>query len=640
MIPFGQTVPRCASGAKRCLTAFATLTLMTALADPAFAQPGPLFCRTDYGLDYGIGPATNLVIADLNNDGKPDFVVGAGYGIDVALGNGDGTFQPFASFIPSGPGVNAFGTLAPIAADFDGDGNPDLVLYSASGIVILPGKGDGTFGPGRLITTTLPTAVHLQVADLNGDGRPDLVVLSNNNLPQLTNVSALLNNGADTFSSRTVFSLPALENLAGVAVADFNRDGVPDLAVVTEILFEGPPPPVVSHVYIALGKGDGSFSSPIAALALNQTSNFITAADFNHDGTPDLALEGGMTLIFLGNGDGSFRTAPAVNFGGENPGSIAVADWTRSGNPGLGIYSILTPPGVKILEGNGDGTFYAAGTAAFDPNSPAAFQFASADLNGDGLPDLVALVGTGVSVLLNAGVSPPLSFVPVSAASGITSVAAGSIAAIYAQFPFSATQSNSTLPVPVQLAGVTVDISDSAGVTRPAPLFYVSPTQINLEIPADTAPGKAVITVASSGSPVMGSAFVRDVIPAIFTFAGSLYPAAYTVTFGPDNQPQPPLLVASCDSSGCVAVPIPRAAGSRVFLELFATGIRTYVSPVVVLLNQEEGSQTLAAEYAGAQGELGLDQVNVEITNLPIGPYRLVLNVDGLVSNTVLFTIE
>src|ERR1700683_4972295 len=92
------------------------------LAHPASAQTGPLFSRADYNLDYFISGSTGLIIADLNNDGRLAFVVGAGYGIDVAMGNGDGTFQPFKSFVPTGAGVNASATLASFAADFDGDG--------------------------------------------------------------------------------------------------------------------------------------------------------------------------------------------------------------------------------------------------------------------------------------------------------------------------------------------------------------------------------------------------------------------------------------------------------------------------------------------------------------------------------------
>ena len=93
-------------------------------------------------------------------------------------------------------------------------------------------------------------------------------------------------------------------------------------------------------------------------------------------------------------------------------------------------------------------------------------------------------------------------------------------------------------------------------------------------------------------------------------------------------------------------MPIPRPAGSRVFLELFATGIRNHVSPVVVSLNErQQGSQSLVPTYAGEQGQFeGLDQVNVEITNLPVlpsgGPYNLVLKMDGVVSNPVRFAVE
>jgi uncharacterized protein (TIGR03437 family) len=626
-----------------CLS-FLILAFITISACPLLAQPSALFYRTDYGLDFGISQATGLVTADFNNDGKLDFAFGAGYGIDVALGNGDGTFQPFMSFIPVGGGLNAGAALTSAVADFDGDGNIDLVLLSSGNAVVLPGKGDGTFGPGRVIAATPCTGGVSQVhtADLNGDGRPDLVCLTNNLLPVLSNATVLLNNGNFAFTSRTAFAFPALENGEGVAIADFNGDGVPDLAVITVLTFSGPPPAGVGHVYVGFGKGDGSFSSPITALALNQSPNFIAAADFNHDGAPDLAIDTGTTSIFLGNGDGSFRTAPGLNVGFVNPGTIAVADWTKSGNLGLGIFSAPEPQGIVIMAGNGDGTFYAAGEAALDPHS-VIYQFQSADLNGDGLPDLLAVSGTSgttVSVLLNAGTTSQLYFVTTSAASGITAVAPASIASLYANFPF----------IAAQFPTVSVNVRDSAGVTRPAPLFYLSQSQINLEIPAGTAPGVAAVEVASSGPPVTGSALVQNVVPTIFLAGSSAFPAAYAVAYGPDDQPQAPLLVSACQSNGCTPVAISRPAATRVFLELYATGIRNHVSSVVVALNggqggNEVGSQNITPEYAGPQGQFdGLDQVNVEITNLPSLPsgalYNLVLKMDGFVSNAVLFAVQ
>ncbi len=288
------------------------------------------------------------------------------------------------------------------------------------------------------------------------------------------------------------FHLPASQNFSGeypvgIAIADFNRDGTPDLAVIGQVLSGfGPPPAVVGHLYIALGTGDGSFSTPAIAYSFsNQVPDFIATADFNHDGTPDLAVNTGTTFIFLGNGDGSFRQAPDVNLGNVNPGWIVVGDWTGSGKPGFGIFSEITPPGIAIMAGNGDGTFYSAGTAALDIYNGAPTAYASADLNGDGLPDLVAASGgSRVSVFLNAGPSPPLAFIPQSAADDITTVAPGSLATIYALFPFSATSSTSA-SLPIELGAATVNVRDSAGVLRPAPLSYVSR---NSNQPGDSAP--------------------------------------------------------------------------------------------------------------------------------------------------------
>jgi uncharacterized protein (TIGR03437 family) len=662
-----KTIVSLARLGNRCFVSPILVLAFTIFPWPAVAQPGPLFYRSDYPVNYSqLGEEGPVVVADFNNDGKLDIAIGAGLGIAVALGNGDGTFAPFMTLVPAGGGVGGAWVLSSAAADFDGDGNIDLVLVpsegSGGGVIILPGNGDGTFGLGNRITATGFTALlpFLQVvaaADLNHDGRPDLVLLTYNGIaPSTASVIVFLNGGDGTFSSSTAFNLPnetaAGDYALGVAIADFNRDGTADLAVIGEVLGGS------CNLYVALGKGDGSFSPPVMAYSFPLVPNFITSADFNHDGVPDLAIDTGTTFIFLGNGDGTFRAAPNVNLGHVNPGTIVTADWTGSGNPGLGIFNPTTP-GVGIMAGNGDGTFNSAGTAALDLSNVGPSAYSTGDFNSDGLPDLVAAsAGTTISVFLNAGASPPLSFIPQSAADDITTVAPGSLASIYGQFLFSATSASGS-PLPLQLAGATVNVRDSGGVTRPAPLSYVSTTQINLEIPPSTAPGVAGVTVQSNESPLAGAALVRNVVPAIFT-ERYFYPAAYAVTYGPDGQAQPPVLVSACQTSPpliCNAVPIPRPAGSRVFLELYATGIRNHVSPVVVSLSSgPEGPGTpgplnVAPAYAGPQGQFdGLDQVNVEITTLPTlapapqaapgTPYTLVLNVDGLISNAVEFTVE
>jgi uncharacterized protein (TIGR03437 family) len=639
------------------------LALTATLACSALAQPVPLFYRTDYSINYGqFGEQGSVVIADLNNDGKPDFAIGGGLGIAVALGNGDGTFQPIMNFVPTGGGVNGAWVLSAAAADFDGDGNIDLVLYATngrSGFIILPGNGDGTFGSGALTTSqgfpppAFPILTQLlETADLNHDGHPDLVLLTeNNNAPLVASAVVFLNNGHGAFTSQIAFNLPSYEYAVGVAIADFNGDGEPDLALIGQVLagFGS----ADGHVYIGLGKGDGSFAPPVAVYTLDSFPSFVAVGDFNRDSAPDLAIlegDGVGTLILLNNGDGTFRAGPVISlcFVCAVGTSIVVEDWLGSGFPGLGL---ADGNEIGILDGNGDGTFSSAAFAALDPFNGVGGAFASADLNGDGLPDLVVPSdGTTVSVLLNAGGSPPLSFVSSSAATGIMSVAPGSIASLYGQFPFSATQTNTTSPPPVELAGVTVTIRDSAGVNRPAPLFYISPTQINLLIPDGTAPGAGAVTIGSTGPPVPGSALVQNVVPAIFT-QGGVYPAAYVLTYGPDGQLQPPVPVATCQTAQplqCQATPIPRPAGSHVFLELFATGIRNHVSPVMAYVSDVLFEfQTLTPEYAGSQGQFeGLDQVNLEITNLPLQSgatsttYTLTLNVDGFASNAVGFAVQ
>jgi hypothetical protein len=340
--------------------------------------------------DFTIGstPAAGInpfyvAVGDFNRDGIPDLAVAnsaeAGT-VTVLLGNGDGTFTlkstSSVGFLPYSIAVG----------DFNGDGIPDLAVANlASGTVsVLLGNGDGTFT--LKSTETVDHTNSLQsvvVADFNGDGIPDLAV----------NVgTVLLGNGDGTFSIHGT-SLFAGNSLA---VADFNGDGIPDLAVTNYN---------DSTVTVLLGNGDGSFTaSSTPAVGHDPTS--IAVGDFNGDGIPDLVTAdcgsggcafggAGTATVLLGNGDGTFtlKSSPGV---GESPYSIAVGDFNGDGIPDLatancvgsqGNCGLGTPTGsVTILLGKGDGTF----TLQSSPSvGPFPNSIAVGDFNGDGIPDLV-----------------------------------------------------------------------------------------------------------------------------------------------------------------------------------------------------------------------------------------------------------
>lgn len=107
----------------------------------------------------------------------------------------------------------------------------------------------------------------------------------------------------------------------------------------------------------------------------------------------------------------------------------------------------------------------------------------------------------------------------VSAASFTAQVAPKSIVSAFGLNFATVTASAPTQPLPTDLAGVTVDVTDATGVTRLAPLFFVSPLQINYQIPAETAQGPAVISVTGSdGAVSTGALQILFAAPAIFTF--------------------------------------------------------------------------------------------------------------------------
>jgi hypothetical protein len=266
-----------------------------------------------------------LQTGDFNGDGKLDAVtLGTTSASDntpsvhIYLGNGDGSFQPGVNYtLPATPSNMAVG-------DLNGDGKPDVVALTASGVYLLLNKGDGTLGTPKLVDGTPTTAAVAVIADLNGDGKADLVVLQDGNLystpPVPGNVLVYLGNGDGTFGAATTYLANTYSD-GGLTIADVNGDGKLDILATTGTIGSGSTFVSNSVLNVLLGKGDGTFQSPITTAQLDEVPflTVITVADFNQDGKLDVAQGDccglGDTYIFFGNGDGTFQTPVSLGVG-------------------------------------------------------------------------------------------------------------------------------------------------------------------------------------------------------------------------------------------------------------------------------------------------------------------------------------
>jgi uncharacterized protein (TIGR03437 family) len=225
-------------------------------------------------------------------------------------------------------------------------------------------------------------------------------------------------------------------------------------------------------------------------------------------------------------------------------------------------------------------------------------------------------------------------------------LAAESIVAAFGTGLATTTQAATTLPLPTNLAGTIVRVRDSAGVERQAPLFFVSPTQINFQIPPGVAPGSATITITSgAGFVSAGTSQIAVVAPGLFTAdaSGEGLPAASVLRVRADgSRSNEPVARFDPATNKFVAVPIDLGpATDQVFLILYGTGLRNRgsLSSVTVAV----GGVNAPVSYAGAQGSfVGLDQVNALLPRMLIGRGEadVVISIDGQITNTVKINLK
>jgi hypothetical protein len=351
---------------------------------------------------YAVGTNPKAVaVGDFNHDGKRDLVV-VNYGdptannngsVSILFGNGDGTFKAAKNMAI---GKNCTGL---VAGDFNGDGNDDLALVRPGDptvnddgdVTIFLGNGDGTFRQGEVLTPGKNPSLDaraMTAIDLNGDQRLDLVVANSGD----KTFSVLLGKGDGTFQSPMAYPVnTSLSASISLVRVDLAGNGRKDLAVFH--LF---------HVDLWLNNGDGTLRHGGGLVASG-----VTAGDLNGDKKDDLLANPNVICIFhcgggairsdlyLGNGDGTFQ--PAISIGQpvqaaadfDGDGKLDLAG-TNSGSNGSAQ--------IVVLLGFGDGTFQ----QAVSVNSNGGL-FQVLDVNEDGAPDLVSILNNSIGLQLNVG---------------------------------------------------------------------------------------------------------------------------------------------------------------------------------------------------------------------------------------------
>jgi hypothetical protein len=372
---FGQTAP---TGLVSFINSDTTTVLGTGALEPA-SLTHSLVQGTGSPLNDSAYPPAFIVAGDLNGDGVPDLVTAASAGnVIVQLGTGNGAFGAPVALTLSNP----IASVSAVIADVNGDGKPDLIVTESESFGVFLGNGDGTFAAESLISTGPGGDASVAAADLNGDGILDLAIAAQGR------IDILLGAGDGTFPTETVYRAGTATD--GLAVADFNHDGIPDIIESDQD---------AGTLSLLLGEGDGTFLAATTIVLPGTHPLLLTAADLRHSGTKDVIVTDSTNpdvYVLLGNNDGTFQPAAAYSIASGGASQVIAGDMTNDGILDLAVAnsSLGTGTTLSILPGRGDGTF----SAHVDyPTGLDPVSLTLADFNGDGLLDVATANFAGLS---------------------------------------------------------------------------------------------------------------------------------------------------------------------------------------------------------------------------------------------------
>lgn len=353
-------------------------------ANPTFAP----YVGYSTGSPAGPGPAPQTTVAaDFLGNGNQDVVTvnNSGFGSLILMkGNGNGTFQS-AVTIPGTTGAEAIAV-----GDVNGDGRPDIVGETPSGVFVAINDGGGNFAVGKTYSEAFGAQFNVDLEDITGNGLLDIVVSSTNS------IQTLLNNGNGTFTAGPTTVIPGASAISAITPAHIMSGPYGGLFAV-----DG----ATGTLYALEGTATGAFDVTGQVAGTGFIPEDVAAVDLTGNGIDDAAVVGSFSFTLatvLSNGQGGFEGSFTTDwqYAGQGPTSLAVGDLGGNGQPDLIVSDVANPFGPSLLVFAGNGTVKPALAGEFD-TAPFPQDPAIADYNGDGKPDL-AVAGPGtLSVLLN-----------------------------------------------------------------------------------------------------------------------------------------------------------------------------------------------------------------------------------------------